>query len=51
MSSDEEVTAAIEKFTQFDLEGRRLTVNEARPRTPRVDHEPDFDGGRRDPRW
>lgn len=51
MSSDEEATAAIEKFNQFDLEGRRLTVNEARPKTPRVSHEPDFDGGRREPRW
>ena len=51
MSSDEEAMAAIEKFTHFALEGRQLTVNEARPKTRPVDHEPDFDGGRREPRW
>ena len=51
MSSDEEAMAAIEKFNHFDLEGRQLTVNEARPKTRPVDHEPDFDGGRREPRW
>ena len=51
MSSNQEAMAAIKKFNQFDLEGRRLTVNEARPKTRPVDHEPDFDRGRREPRW
>lgn len=51
MSSNQEAMAAIEKFNQFDLEGRRLTVNEARPKTRPVDHEPNFGGGQREPRW
>jgi cold-inducible RNA-binding protein len=31
MESDEGARAAIEKFHQAEVEGRRLTVNEARP--------------------
>lgn len=35
MSSDSEANAAIEKFNGKEFEGRRLTVNEARPQAPR----------------
>jgi RNA recognition motif-containing protein len=35
MSSDDEARAAIEALDGYDLDGRRLTVNEARPRTER----------------
>ena len=35
MSSDEETKAAIEKFNGFQVEGRPLVVNEARPMQPR----------------
>lgn len=35
MSSDEEAQKAIEMFNGKDFEGRNLTVNEARPMTPR----------------
>ena len=34
MSSDSEADAAIEKFNGQNYEGRRLTVNEARPPRP-----------------
>jgi len=34
MSNDEEAIAAIESLDGQDFDGRRLTVNEARPRTP-----------------
>jgi RNA recognition motif-containing protein len=34
MVNDHEATAAIENLDGSDYEGRRLTVNEARPRTP-----------------
>jgi RNA recognition motif-containing protein len=34
MANDAEADAAIEALDGKDLEGRRLTVNEARPRTP-----------------
>jgi RNA recognition motif-containing protein len=34
MANDAEADAAIEALDGNDLEGRRLTVNEARPRTP-----------------
>ena len=34
MSNDSEADAAIESLDGADLQGRRLTVNEARPRTP-----------------
>jgi RNA recognition motif-containing protein len=36
ISTEEEMTAAIEKFNGYDLEGRDLTVNEARPKAPRT---------------
>ncbi len=35
MSTDEEATAAIEKFNEHELDGRKLNVNEARPREER----------------
>jgi RNA recognition motif-containing protein len=35
MSTEEEAAQAIAKFNGSDLEGRALTVNEARPMTPR----------------
>jgi RNA recognition motif-containing protein len=34
MSNDDEALAAIEALDGQDYDGRRLTVNEARPRTP-----------------
>ena len=34
-SSDEEAKAAIDKFHDFEFMGRKLTVNEARPREDR----------------
>lgn len=36
MSSDEEAKAAIEMFNGKDMDGRPLTVNEARPMEPRA---------------
>lgn len=59
MASDEEAQRAISEFHQFQMEGRALVVNEARPK-------PEFSGGgggfggnrgggggggRREPRW
>lgn len=35
MGSQEEANEAIEKFNDFEKDGRRLVVNEARPREPR----------------
>lgn len=42
MSSEEEAKKAIEMFNEKDLQGRKLVVNEARPRQPR-----DFQQNRR----
>ena len=42
MSTEEEATAAVSKFSGYELEGRALTVNEARPMAPR---EGGFGGG------
>jgi len=36
MSTDEEAQKAIEMFNGQDFEGRKLTVNEARPMQPRT---------------
>ncbi|MFA6434426.1 MAG: RNA-binding protein [Elusimicrobiales bacterium] len=36
MSNDEEATTAIEKLNGSDMEGRKLTVNEARPMEART---------------
>ena len=35
MSSEDEAKAAVEKLNQFDLKGRKINVNEARPQEPR----------------
>ena len=51
LSSDEEAAAAIGELNQVDFQGRRLTVNEARPKAARPAPDPGFDGGRREPRW
>ncbi len=58
MSSDEAAQKAIEMFNGKDLDGRNITVNEARPmesRAPRQggynrDNRGGFGGGRKD-RW
>ncbi len=39
MSSDEEAQKAIEMFNGKDMDGRALTVNEARPMEPRAPRE------------
>lgn len=59
MGTDEGAKAAIEKFHQAEVEGRRLTVNEARPQEAGAGRS--FGGGgngsggggsrRREPRW
>lgn len=38
--SDEDAKKAIEKFNDFDFQGRKLRVNEARPLQPRQDFQP-----------
>jgi cold-inducible RNA-binding protein len=35
MSNDDEAQAAIAKFAEFEVDGRKLTVNEARPKVER----------------
>ena len=50
MSSQEEAQAAIDKLNGTDLEGRSLTVNEAKPREPRTGGGGGGGGGGRD-RW
>jgi RNA recognition motif-containing protein len=49
MSSDAEASAAIAKLNGADMEGRNLTVNEAKPMAPREDRGGGrgFGGGRR----
>lgn len=37
MSNESEAMSAISKFNGVDYEGRAMTVNEARPQTPRND--------------
>ena len=51
MSSEDDAAKAISELNQTELEGRRLTINEARPKAPRPAQDPGFDGGRREPRW
>lgn len=67
METEEGAKAAIERFHEMELEGRRLTVNEARPQEPRGSFgggggagrggRPNggggggFGGRRREPRW
>ena len=45
MASDAEANAAIEMWNGKDLDGRKLTVNEARPPEPRAPREGGFRGG------
>lgn len=62
MTTDEEAQAAIEKFNETELDGRRLAVNEARPQAARpgggggrggggYGGGGGGGGGRREPRW
>lgn len=44
METDEEAQKAIEMFNDQEFEGRKLTVNEARPMEPRTNN---FGGGNR----
>ena len=45
MSSDAEADAAIAKWNGQELDGRKLTVNEARPMEPRAPRTGGFDRG------
>jgi len=45
MSNDDEAAAAIEMWNGKELDGRKLTVNEARPMEPRAPREGGFRGG------
>ncbi len=53
MSSEDEAAQAISQFNGAQLNGRPLTVNEARPMAPRAPSDPSFDSGRQDrsQRW
>lgn len=51
MSAEDDAARAITELNQTDFQGRRLTVNEARPKTSRPASDPGFDDGRREPRW
>ncbi len=50
MSSDEEADKAVETLNGKELDGRRITVNEARPMQARAPRR-EFGGGRRDDRY
>ena len=47
MTTDEEAAKAIAELDQAEMGGRRLTVNEARPKASGSD----FGGRRSEPRW
>lgn len=47
MATDEEAQKAIEMFNGAEFEGRKLTVNEARPMEPRAPRQGGFGGGNR----
>lgn len=58
MVSDEDAQKAIEEFHQYEMEGRALVVNEARPKESggfggggRGGYGGGGGGGRREPRW
>jgi RNA recognition motif-containing protein len=53
MGSEEEAAQAISQFNGAQLNGRPLTVNEARPMAPRAPGDPGFSDGRqeRTQRW
>lgn len=52
MTTEEAAQKAITQFNEYQMGGRSLTVNEARPKPPRSGGG-DFGGGRgrREPRW
>jgi cold-inducible RNA-binding protein len=45
MSSSQEAQTAIERFNGHELQGRALTVNEAKPQEPRAGGSRSFGGG------
>ena len=47
MATEEEAKAAIEKINGTELDGRTLTVNEAKPMEPRAPRTGGFGGGNR----
>ena len=47
MGSNQEAQAAIERFNGYDLQGRALTVNEAKPQESRSGGSRSFGGGSR----
>jgi cold-inducible RNA-binding protein len=53
MASDTDAQAAIAQFNEYQLNGRALTVNEARPKPQRSDSYGGDSGSRRrsEPRW
>ena len=51
LGSQEEAQAAIDKLNGTDLEGRNITVNEAKPREPRSGGGGGYGGGGGRDRW
>jgi RNA recognition motif-containing protein len=54
MASDDEAQKAIKELNEFQVGGRNLTVNEARPKEPRSGGFGGGGGGQRrrsEPRW
>lgn len=51
MTDSEQGRAACDALDQREFEGRRLTVNEAKPQQPRSGGFSRSGGGRRDARW
>jgi len=51
MSSDQEAQTAIERFNGYELQGRALTVNKAKPQGERSGGGRSSFGGGRDRRW
>jgi RNA recognition motif-containing protein len=54
MQSDEAAQAAIQRFNETEFDGRRIAVNEARPKTPgggRGGGRPGSGPRQREPRW
>ena len=51
MASEEAAQTAIKELNGYELDGRKLAVNEARPRPERRGGFGGGGGGRREPRW
>ena len=51
MGSTQEAQTAIERFNGYELQGRALTVNEAKPQEARSGGGDRSGGGRRERRW